>query len=397
MKILQIAPPWIEIPPKDYGGTEWVIYNLAKGLTELGHDVTVFAAKNSKVLGKLKYVFEKNLLSKKIDWKYVLPTLFHFHQATRQAYQYDVIHAHLSSSADMAILPFLSDLTEEGVPNILTVHGHSPFDKYSNSDPYYIKNYGSSITAVGISEFMHSKMPKEFWDGGFVHNSLDLSSYKFNPKGGKYFTWVGKIMPKKGTAEAIKIAKKLGEQLIFAGIVDPYKEESVKYFENEVKPLIDGNQIKYLGPGDLKLKNELLGGARGFINPIDWEEPFGMVLVESLACGTPVISYDKGAVSEIIKDCVNGFLVNNKSEMLKAVKQMGKIKRKDCRKSAEENFSPKAASLKYLEIYRKEIVKHQLENEGSLFPPAGKNIYDSEEYAPSIAHNISIFSSKKES
>ncbi len=396
MKILQIAPPWIDTPPQDYGGTEWVIANLTKGLTELGHDVTVFATKNSKVSGQLRSVFERGLTLEGIDWKAGLPPLYHYHQAFRLAFQFDVVHAHLSSGTDLVTLPFLADLTEQGIPNILTIHGHAPYDKYSKMDSKFLSTYGPSITAVNISQFMSLKTPKDFWNGGTVYNSLDLSSYKFSSKGGNYFTWIGKIIPKKGLLEAIKIAKEAQEQLIFAGIVDPYREESVKYFEQDIKPLIDNKQIKYLGPADLKLKNKLLTSAKAFLNPLNWEEPFGMVMVESLACGTPVITFDKGAASEIVKDCLNGFVVKNAKEMLKAIKQVDKIKRKDCRKSVEQNFTPKVAALNYLGIYRKEIQKH-LQEDRALFDKLGSSFDNpfKDEYGSAIAHSLSIFPKKE--
>ena len=161
-----------------------------------------------------------------------------------------------------------------------------------------------------------------------------------------------------------------GEQFIFAGIVDEYYERSVNYFQKEVKPLIDGNQIRYLGPADLKLKNELLGGAKAFLNPIDWDEPFGMVIVESMACGTPLISYARGAAPEIIKHGENGFLVSNKNEMLKFLTKVRKIDRQKCRQHVEDQFSPKVAAAKYLNLYRREIQLHTSLGTDTVLPPS---------------------------
>ena len=358
MKILQIAPAWVATPPKDYGGTEWVIANLITGLSSLDHEITLFAIKNSRVKGVTRYVFKKAFLEQGINWSAALPAFIHYHEAFKNARKYDLVHAHLSSETDLILLPFLADLTDKGIPNILTIHSRWPFDTYSNTDSMFLKLYAGKILAVNISLCMKKTLPKQFRDGGFVYNSLDISKMKFSSKGGSYLTWLGKIIPEKGLAEAILIAKKTGEQLVFAGIIDEHKEISVKYFNGEIKPFIDGNQIQYLGPADLKLKNKLLGGAKAFLAPLDWEEPFGMVFAESMACGTPVIAYDRGAASEVIKDKKTGFLVKNRLQMIKAIKKIGEINRISCLLHVEKNFSPVCAAQKYLKLYNKEIERH---------------------------------------
>lgn len=368
MKILQIAPPWMDTPPKTYGGTEWVIANLTKGLSGLGHDVTLFATRNSKVDCKVKYVFPKALLERNIPWTAALPTLIHYHEAFKEAAGYDAVHAHLSSETDLIILPFLADLTEKGVSNVLTIHSRWPFDRYSRMDKTFLRLYGSKILAVNISQFMHETLPPFFKNGGFVHNSLDTTKMRFSPKGGSYLTWLGRIIPEKGIAEAIKIAKTAGEQLVFAGIIDKYLERSVEYFNRHIKPFIDGAQIKYLGPADLELKNKLLGGAKAFLNPISWEEPFGMVMIESMACGTPVISYNRGAAPEIVKDGETGALVRNKAEMLKSLVMVANMDRRKCRQHVEEHFSAKAAARNYLKLYRQEILLHQFKAMDKFIP-----------------------------
>lgn len=369
MKILQIAPAWVNTPPKDYGGTEWVIANLVKGLAELGHDITLFATKSSDVNVKLKYIFEKSLLEQGIPWTAALPALIHYHQALKEASNYDLVHTHLSSANDLILLPFLADLTERNIPNVMTIHSPWPFDRANNTDEIFLNLYADKILAVNISLSMQKTLPKQFRDGGYIYNSLDASRMKFNARGGEYLTWLGKIVPEKGTAEAIKIAKVAGEQLVFAGIVDQHREASVKYWQTEVKPHIDGHQIKYLGPADLKLKNKMLGGAKAFLNPISWDEPFGMVLVESMACGTPLISYDRGAAPEVIKHNETGFLVKNQAGMFKSLTKVLKIDRQKCRSHVEQHFSPQSAALKYLNVYYKEAKFHSvLDKEESVLP-----------------------------
>jgi glycosyltransferase involved in cell wall biosynthesis len=220
---------------------------------------------------------------------------------------------------------------------------------------------------------MQKLLPKEFRDIGYIHNSLDPNTLSFRARPGiyshkaskgdsrvrrndrGYLTWLGKIVSDKGTHEAILAAKEAGEQIVFGGIVDKYDRLSVDYFQTKVKPLIDDDQVVYLGALDVKAKSKLMGGAKAFLNPIAWEEPFGMVMVESMACGTPVISYNKGAALELIKNGKNGLLVRNRKEMVKAIARIDTINRKDCRKYVEEKFSPKAAAKKHIEAYQREI------------------------------------------
>lgn len=357
MKILQIAPPWIATPPTGYGGTEVVIDNLCKGFVELGHEVTLFATKDSKSPGELDYVFHKGLVDMDIDWSASLPPFIHYHQAFQKAQEYDIVHAHLSSGTDLLILPFLSDLAKKGIASVMTIHGHWPYDRTTFMDPYFKKYYAHNVAVISISRAMQKLLPKEFRDVGYVHNSLDLNTLSFHKNGNGYLTWLGKIVPDKGTHEAILVAKELGEKFIFAGVVDKYQKRSVEYFETKVKPLIDNEQVIFLGPADLQMKNKLFGEAKAFLNPIDWEEPFGMVMVESMACGTPVISYNRGAAPELVKNGKTGFLVKNRKEMIKAVGKLDQIKRKDCREHVEKYFSPKAAAQKHIKIYEKEITE----------------------------------------
>jgi glycosyltransferase involved in cell wall biosynthesis len=378
MKILQIAPPWIATPPSGYGGTELVIYNLCNGLVELGHEVTLFATKDSHSPGKLDYVFNKGLVEMDIDWSASLPPFVHYHQAFQQAGDYDIVHAHLSSGTDLLVLPFLSDLAHKGQAAVMTVHGHWPYDRTTYMDTYFKKLYAGDIATMSISRAMQKLLPKEFRDIGYVHNSLDPNTLSFRTRPGiythkssrgdtrsrgndkGYLTWLGKIVADKGTHEAILAAREAGEQFVFGGIIDKYDKRSVDYFQTKVKPLIDDDQVIYLGPLDVKAKNKLMGAAKAFLNPIAWEEPFGMVIIESMACGTPVISYNRGAASELIRSGKNGFLVKNRKEMVKAIARIDTIQRRDCRTYVEEKFSPKAAAKKHVATYQKEIARMEL-------------------------------------
>jgi glycosyltransferase involved in cell wall biosynthesis len=198
--------------------------------------------------------------------------------------------------------------------------------------------------------------PKPFKKAGVAYNSIDLSTIEYSPSG-SYLTWVGKIVPEKGLHDAIQVARKAGERFIFAGLVDEYQNRSMDYFEEKILPFIDNQQIIYVGPADIQLKNKLLGGAKAFLNPIHWIEPFGMVMIEAMAAGTPVISYDRGAASELIVNGKTGYLVETKKQMVNAVKKIDLIDRIDCRNHIKENFTPRIAAQQHLKIYKRIIGK----------------------------------------
>ena len=356
MKILQIAPPWLNVPPVGYGGTEAVISNLTEGLINEGHTVTLFATGKSKTKGTLKYFYKTSLRDQNIDWSYALPALLHYTEAFNVARNdgYDMIHTHMSCSSDVMTMEMIAKCN---TPSIMTIHGYFPFDLVSNTDKYFLDLYGHKIAAVNISHAMVDSCPKEFYQAGIVHNGVDTNSYSHNlSQNNDYFTWVGKITKNKGLYEAILATKKANEKLIFAGFIEPTAIENTQYFNEKIKPLIDNNQIQYLGPADFKLKNELMKNAKGFLNPIQWKEPFGMVMAESLACGTPVISYANGAAIEIIQDGKNGFLIPESIDsMVNRMKRINEIDRSVCRKIAVEKFSIEAMVRDYSKIYKKVI------------------------------------------
>lgn len=359
MKILHISPPWVDVPPKGYGGTENVIYGLIEALSAQGHEVSLFATGNSKTSADLHYVFKEGILNLNLPWHAALPSLVHYSQAfaLAKAGDFDIIHTHLSTQPDAILWVYLSELNKHF---IMTNHSHFPVDRYTYYDKYYIDYYvkNRNIPTVSISKYMQTELPKEFQQAGVVYNGLNIESYKFNPTPkGNYYTWVGVIIPDKGLHNAIIATKQAGEQFIFAGLVQESRRESVEYYQTKILPHIDGKQIQFLGPADLKLKNKLLSNAKGFLNPIYWQEPFGMVMVESMACGTPVISFNKGAAPEVIVHSKTGYIVENNSEMIDAMKKIdqNKISRLDCRTHVEQNFTSETSAQSYLEVYQKTI------------------------------------------
>ncbi len=359
MKIAHIAPPWLTIPPKNYGGTEIVIYNLIEEQIDQGHDVTLFAPGDAKTSAKLVSFFPQSLVECGTPWQAHLKAYYHLHKAVDsiKEHDFDIVHTHLSSSADMYIFPLMASLD---VPHVTTLHSRFPFDRLPNgwlgdADQYYME-WASSVPMIAISESARAEVPHKFNFIGVVHHGLPMS--QFRPTGKKrsaYFVWLGRCVPDKGTHLAIQAAKEAGVPIVLAGTVDRHSQDSVHYFQDMVKPLVDNKQVKYIGPVNLKEKIELLSKARGFLNPIQWEEPFGMVMIEAMALGCPVISLARGAAPEIIVHRKTGYLVHDIEEMVRFIPRIDEIDREVTRAHVEETFSARVMAAKYVKYYKQVI------------------------------------------
>lgn len=362
MRIAQIAPPWIAIPPKNYGGTENVIYNQIEAEVALGHDVTLFAPGDAKTSAKLIPFFPQSLTESDVPWNAHLKAYYHLHKSIayiqEHAYDFDIVHTRLSSSADMYVLPLAAALP---IPHVTTLHSHFPFDRMGNwagdADEYYIKEWASRIPLIAISESAREAAPPELNFVGVVHHGLCVENFLPTIKQqGNYFAWLGRFEPEKGAHLAIQAAKEAGVALVLAGIISRNSQSSMNYFHNVIKPQVDNEQIKYIGPVNMKQKIDLLSRAQGFLNPIEWEEPFGMVMIEAMALGCPVISFARGAAPEIVIHHKTGFLVQNVDEMVHFIPRIGEIDRNITRMHIEENFSARSMAEGYIKIY-KEVIK----------------------------------------
>ena len=358
MRIAQIAPPWIPIPPKNYGGTESVIYNLVEELVAQGHDVTLFAPGDARTSARLVSFFPTSLLGKKGDWSMHLKAFYHLQKSFEQvrAHKFDIVHTHLSSNTDLYLFPLSASLT---IPHVTTLHSNFPFDhhgpddKGGDADRYYM-DWASCVPLVAISESARDqeKLPLHFVD--VVHNGIDMS--QFPPPGKKrddYLVWLGRFVPEKGPHLAIEVAKRAQVPLVLAGTIDRYLKASVAYFHEQIEPHIDNKQIKYIGPVNMKRKVSLLRRAHAFLNPIEWEEPFGMVMVEAMALGCPVITFAQGAAPEIVENGKTGFLVQNLDEMIESLERIDEIDREEIRLYVERNFSAQVMAEKYIRVYKK--------------------------------------------
>jgi len=358
MKIAHIAPPWITIPPKNYGGSEIVIYNLVEEQVALGHDVTLFAPGDAKTSAKQISFYPKALVEEGIPWVAHLKAFYHLYKSLGYVRDFDIVHTHLSSSADMYIFPLTAHLD---TPHVTTLHSRFPFDRARNwvgeADKYYME-WAPSVPIVAISERAMEEVPYDLDFVGVVHHGIPMQ--KFRPvkvKRDDFFVWLGRFMPEKGPHLAIEAARKADVPLVLAGTIDQHLPESVAYFEEMIKPHIDEKQVKYIGPVNMRQKISLLSRARGFLNPILWEEPFGMVMIEAMALGCPVISFPRGAAPEIVVHRKTGFLVHDVNEMVKFFPRIDGIDRNVTREHVEKNFSARAMAEKYIKVYKKVIKK----------------------------------------
>ncbi len=360
MRIAQIAPPWIPIPPKHYGGTENVIYQLVEEQVAQGHDVTLFAPGDSKTSAKLVSFFPQSLLESGVPWSMHLKAFYHLQKAVDyiKEHRFDIVHTHLSSSSDMYLFPLTAHLQ---TPHVATLHSVFPYDRDARSnrtgdaDSYYME-WAPFLPLVAISESARQNVPYPLNFVGIVHHGLNMHDFQpVKSKTGENFVWLGRFMPEKGAHLAIEAARRAQVPLVLAGVIDRHSKISMDYFEHEIKPQIGKDHISYIGPVNMRQKNNLFGRSRCFLNPIEWEEPFGMVMIESMAMGCPVISFARGAAPEIVAEGETGFLVNNVDEMVSASKKINEIDRTAVRKYIEQNFSSQVMAKRYIEIYKKVI------------------------------------------
>lgn len=352
MKILQIGPLWESIPPPKYGGTERIVHYLTEGLVERGHEVTLYACGTTQTKAKLVSVYPRPLFRDGIPWWNVMYPLLNITDAFDHEKEFDIIHMHLNQGSDFMALPLCHTFKEKV---LFTLHFPYEFNKTWKGNTEVFKKY-HDLNYLSISNSQRQGSENINWVDT-VYNGVDTNLYKFNPIPKDYFLWLGKFNHDKGTREAVLAAKKAGVKLIVAGAVDKLESEDYQYYLS-TKEYIDGKTIQLMGEVSDEEKNELYGNAIALLNPIQWNEPFGLVMAEAMATGTPVISFQNGAAPEIIEDGKSGFLVNTVDEMVKRISEVSKIDRKACRKRIEENFTIDIMVNKYVEVYKKLLVKY---------------------------------------
>ena len=332
MRIAMLSPIAWRTPPRHYGPWERVVSLITEGLVEKGYDVTLYATKDSITKAKLHaicprgYEEDKNINPK--VWE-----CLHISELFEHGDDYDIIH----NNFDFLPLTY-THMTR--TPVVTTIHGFSSPDIL----PVY-KKYNGKVYYVSISNADRSD---ELDYIATVYHGIDIENFHLNLKPDDYLLFFGRIHRDKGTKEAIEIAKKARKRLIIAGIIQDYE-----YFEKYVKPHIDDNRVVYVGSADPQKRDKLLGNAYALLHPINFEEPFGLSVVESMACGTPVIAFNRGSMEELIENEKTGFLVNSIEEAISAVNRIDAIDRSYCRKWIEGRFTQERMVNEYIKVYEK--------------------------------------------
>ncbi len=344
MKIAQISSIYLSVPPKTHGGTERIVYHLCQHLSQRGHEVELFAAGDSKVDCPVQAVLPVASLDDPQSTFYLEKEFEtrNTYNLYRQADRFDLIHAHWPTLA-----PYFSAYTK--TPTLMT---YAYIEKKLHQ---YYRDHFPNCFPVCISRAQARMLGDESLP--VVYNGIDLEEIPFNDQPEDFFILVGRMTPGKGIAEAIRIAKKARGRLLIVGHVTTHLPWSEEYFLKEVKPHIDGKQICHIERLPHSRLMEYIGRARGFLFPLQWDEPFGMAVVEAMAAGTPVLTYRRGAMPELIQHGETGYLLDDEDGMIEAVSWTERLSRKRCRQWVEKNFSVEGMVDAYEKIYRNVVGK----------------------------------------
>lgn len=348
MRIAQIAPIVERLPPKKYGGTERVIYHLTEELVLRGHDVTLFATGDTITSAKLVSVVPKGLRETKGErdiYGFNLHSLLNMGLAYAMADQFDIIHDH---NAHMG-LPTANVVK---TPVVMTWHG--PYDE--GMAEYFSRLNRPHLVSISQSQAALAPMLRF---AGTVYNGLPMDGYPFSAATGDYLLYVGRIDAEKGVHLAIDAAMRLGKKLIIAAKLDDAVPHIKRYFEEEIAPRLEksGGLAEWIGEVDETQRNELMSRATALLHAATWPEPFGLTLIEAGGCGCPVIAFGKGAIPEIVRDGVTGFIVQDVDGMVAAARRIGDIDRAACRAHALRNFSAARMAAGYEAIYRRILTR----------------------------------------
>lgn len=341
MRIAQVAPLTEAVPPKLYGGTERVVHWLTEELVALGHDVTLFASGDSHTSARLEAAWPKAL---RLDGSVRDPNALHMVMLERVRQkcdngEFDFLHFHLD------YYPF-SLFSRQSTPFLTTLHGRLDLPEHQ---PVF--STFSSIPVISISNAQRRPVPHARWLRT-IHHGLPEKLLTPQPIKPSYLAVLGRIAPEKGVDRAISIAIRCGIPLKIAAKIDRADEE---YYHERIRPMMDHPLVEYIGEINDREKSDFLSGAIGLMVPIDWPEPFGLVMIEAMACGTPVIAFNRGSVTEIVDDGKTGFVVEDDTSAVAVVDRLFTLDRSSIRKEFEKRFTARRMALDYLEAYRELI------------------------------------------
>lgn len=346
MRIAQVPPLYESVPPRLYGGTERVVSYLTDELVNAGHDVVLFASGDSKTEATLVPICESSL---RLDARCIDPVAIHMlllEEVLRWAHQFDIIHSHID------YLGFLL-ARRTRVPVVSTLHGRCDLWEQTFLFPEFCE-----CALVSISNSQRLPAPAANWVET-VYHGLPPALYTPHEHRGEYLVYVGRISPEKKVESAIAIATRCGLPLKIAAKVDKL---DAAYFEREIKPLLANPLVEFLGEVGDEEKNELIGSALAFLHPADWPEPFGLTLIESMACGTPVIARRRGSIPEVVDHGISGFVFEDDAEAAQYIREdLPGLSRKGCRRQFEQRFLAERMARDYVSVYQAVLDRHSVE------------------------------------
>jgi glycosyltransferase involved in cell wall biosynthesis len=342
MRIAQVAPLYESVPPRGYGGTERVVSYLTEALVDLGHRVTLFASGDSRTRGTLEAMAPRALRDAPGIRDSLAPHVRMLDAVYRRAKEFDVIHCHTGYLG----LPLARYVD---TPTVVTLHGRLDLPE---AEPCYREHAPSGL--ISISDAQRAPLAEVRFLATVPHG-IPRALYPFRERADGYLGFVGRISPEKRVDSAMRVARGAGLSLRIAAKVDPADQV---YFQSEIRPLLESMpNVEFVGEIGDRAKAALLGGATALLFPIDWPEPFGLVMIEALACGTPVIARRRGSVPEILRDGVTGFLCETEAEMVDAVARLREVSRRRCREEFEARFSDRVMAEHYLDVYQRLLAR----------------------------------------
>nr|WP_242478376.1 glycosyltransferase family 4 protein [Rubrivivax gelatinosus] len=330
------------VPPETYGGTERVVSYLTEALAAQGHEVTLFASGDSLTRATLQPMSRRSLRGDPTRPDWLMRHVMMVDRVFEQAPAFDVIHFHI----DFLHYPLAR---RAATPSLTTMHGRLDLPELRPLHEHF-----RTHPLVSISEHQRQPLPEANWCATVQHG-LPRDLYRFHGQPGDYFVFLGRISPEKRVDRAIEIAIACGVPLRIAAKVDPVDRA---YFEHDIAPRLEHPLVRFLGEVGDREKNELLGKARALLFPIDWPEPFGLVMIEAFACGTPVLAYRCGSVPEVLDDGVTGFIVDDQAGAVHAARRIGTIDRRRCRAEFERRFTVERMASCYVEVYQSLLDGH---------------------------------------
>ena len=340
LRIAMLAPPWISVPAPGYGGVESVVSTLTEALVRRGHEVTLFCAPGSVSRAKVVTLLDAphpDEIERSLYEVDHVGRAFDAIDVAAIGDRFDVVHDHCGFTG-------LAMANRIGTPLVHTLHG--PFTPQTAA---FYAHHGHKAALVGISRAQLASAPPVLGHIGSIPNPIDLPSWPLEERKGDYVLWVGRMTPEKGPHRAIAAARAVDVPLVLAGVIQPGQQA---FFDREVAPHIDGDRVRFVGEVGGSPKRSLFGRARGLLMPIRWDEPFGMVMVEALACGTPVIAFPEGAACELVINGRTGFLVDDERAMADAIGRLPRIAAGDCRAWVSRHCDAEVVAAAYERIYR---------------------------------------------